>query len=149
MEQLEKKLKKQKKLIIILSITIIITAIILPTIYFNKNNKNILTIYFTGYYMQQPSTLPYNEFIITCNEDTIIKVSDFSYKETVEEEERYIPANFILFNGVEYFTNKSFVIYADKANELVIHGSIGTDSNEIIYYKYKPIERYNKQTFNI
>lgn len=148
MEATEKELKNKKRTIIILSVILSIMTISFVAIQiFNSLNKHSFTVYFVNQSYREYSILPFNELQITCDKDTLIKVSDFSYKQIVNNEERYIPANGLICNDKEYGQNESFIIYANKVNELTIHGSINADTNSVIYYQGSPINLYQKKSF--
>ena len=133
----EQKIKNQKIAIIVLSILLsIVIAFFVGNVIYTTLNAKSIEISLTNYYNQNWSTC--YEIEITCNENKVINVNDFTYL----KENKNTCVNKIIFNDEEYVTEDSFVIYKNNVNKLKVYASswIITQPPVEIYYKFKQIK---------
>lgn len=137
---LEEKIKKQKIIIIILSVLFAITfvtSLALVGYYTNKEKKMDITL--TNHYTVTGSFYTYYEVSIYCNINKTIDVQDFTFKHNNEN----ICVSKIKYNNVEYETDESFVVYPKQENKLVLYISLTNDEVNNIYYKHNIIKLHN------
>ncbi len=136
---MEKTIKKQKIAIIILSILLgIFIIVVIGTNVFYIREKQSYTISMTDYY-RNPETQTSICYIIniTCQEDKIISVNDFEYK---QGEHEYQTALRIVFNDETYTKNESFIVKAYDKNKLIIYTSLLNIEEDKLFYKLTPIK---------
>lgn len=138
-------IKKQKKIIIILSVLLaVISALFISVEIYINIPKNPIEITFNKIYIPEYSTSYRYEVKTNCKQPTIINVNDFSYK-TSEQSNEYISVNTIVYNNTEYQRDDSFIISPYSTNTLTFY-YIQTRSSEI-YYKFQKIELNTTKTF--
>lgn len=143
---MEKKDKKQKITIIILSILLAFFSIgFFTNLIINYIDKNTYTVEVTDIVSTTPPFEVSTYTIeITCKKNITIKVEDFSFK---MEDGNYMLVNALTFNDREYQSTESFVIYPYKENKITIRKTLGYPSNSNLYFKMKELKPNQKQNF--
>ncbi len=140
---MEKEENKKNKTIIILSILLVVVSVgLISTLIGITIYKNTVYITFSKYYniSGQVSFYTYYEVEMSCNENKIVNVNDFTFQYNNE----YRCASKISYNNKEYSTDENFVISKNTKNKLTIYFMIPDENNpEIIYYKLNKIKLYD------